>query len=132
MDQLGFYQNDVSALASLDIKSYERIFKIFKASEEGKEFYFYNILKKIEFPELDDTIIEYYDVLARMPLSIVSYKVYGDMKSWWIIYLLNKDKFEGVPFWVEGGTQLKYIKDSVRSSIYLDITQSTVFGGRHY
>jgi len=132
MDQLGYYQNDVPSLSTLDIKSYERIFKVFKAVEDDKEFYYYNILKKIDFPELDSTFIEYYDVQARMPLSIVSYKIYGDMKSWWIIYLLNKDKFDGVPFWVEGSTQLKYIKSSIRSSIYLDITQATVFGGRHY
>ena len=92
----------------------------------------YNILKRIDFPELDSQYIEYYDVPTRTAMTIVSYKIYEDIKSWWILYLLNKDKFEGAPFYVEGGTQLKYIKDEIRSAIYQDITQATVFSGRHY
>lgn len=132
MDQIGQYQNNIPSLSTLDIKSYERIFKVFKASEDDKDFYYYNILNKVEFPTIDSQFIEYYDVPARMPLTTVSYKIYGDIRSWWIIYLLNKDKFVGAPFWVEGGVTLRYINDSIRSAIYLDITQATVFNNRHY
>jgi hypothetical protein len=132
MDQVGKYQNEIISLSALDIKNYERIFKVYYDEIDGKQFPHYNILKKIDFPELDSSVIEYHDVLTRTPMTTVSYDVYGDIRSWWIIYLLNKDKFTGPPFWVEGGTQLKYIKSALRSSIYLDITQNTIFAGRHF
>lgn len=132
MDQIGKYQNQMDSLSSLSMKRYERIFKIYKDFIDDKEFYFYNTLKKIEFPELDESVIGHHDVLARSPMTTVSYDIYGDIESWWILYLLNKDKFKGVPFWVEGGTTLKYILPGVLGSIYFDITNATVFGGRHF
>jgi len=132
MIKTGKYQNEITELPDLGIRDYERIFKIFKQSVEDKDFYVYNILKKIEFPEIDSQYIEFYDVQKRTPLSILSYQIYEDMKSWWILYLLNLDTFTGAPFYVEGGTQIKYIKDSVRAAIYEDITNDTVYAGRHY
>lgn len=132
MIEKGQYQNEIPSLSALNVKDYERIFKIFKASTDEKEFFYYNILKKIEFPTLDSQFINYYDVKTRMPLTTISYNIYRDIKSWWILYLLNKDKFDGAPFYVEGGVQLAYITDSLRGIIYSDITQGTVFGGRHY
>ena len=132
MINIGNYQNQIESLSSLDIRSYERIFKLFQASVNGKDFYVYNILKKIEFPEIDSRYIEFKDVQTKTALSILSYQIYKDMNSWWILYLLNKDAFQGAPFYVNGGTQIKYITDAVRSSIYQDITQSTVFSGRHF
>ncbi len=132
MDQIGQYQNDIPSLSSLGLESYERIFKVFKDTIENKDFYYYNILKKIEFPDLNSDVVEYHTVNSRTPLTTVSYDIYGDIKSWWIIYLLNKEAFVGPPFWVEGGTRLKYIKNELRTLIYLDVTQNTVFGGRHY
>jgi hypothetical protein len=132
MIELGAYQNEVVGLSSLNIKDYERIFKVFKASVDDKEFYHYNILKKISFPVIDSEFIQYYKVKSRMPMTTISYNIYGDIKSWWILYLLNKDKFTGAPFYVDGGVQLAYISDSLRGLIYSDITQSTVFGGRHF
>lgn len=132
MIDTGNYQNQVPSLSALSMKDYERIFKIFKQSVDDKEFYTYNILKKLEFPEIDSQFLGFYDVNARMPLTLLSWKIYGDIKSWWILYLLNIDKFEGAPFYVNGGTQIKYIIDGFRTAIYFDITQATIFGGRHY
>jgi len=132
MIELGQYQNTVPSLSALSIKDYERIFKVFKAATDDKEFFYYNILKKIDFPIIDSQYIRYYDVQTRLPMTTVSYNIYGDIKSWWILYLLNKDKFTGAPFYVEGGVQLAYITDALRGLIYSDITQGTIFGGRHY
>jgi hypothetical protein len=132
MIDTGKYQNQISSLSALQLTDYERIFKIFEQSINDKKFYVYNILNKVDFPTLDSKYIEYFDVPTRIPLTTLSYQIYGDIKSWWILYLLNLDKFDGAPFYVEGGTQIKHIKDYIRVSIYQDITQSTVFGGRHY
>lgn len=132
MIDTGLYQSQITTLSSLDLQAYERIFKIFQQSNDDKNFYTYNILDRIDFPEIDSQYIQYFDVKTRMPLTIVSYQIYEDIKSWWILYLLNKDKFTGAPFYVDGGTQLKYIVDNVRTAIYSDITQSTIFSNRHY
>lgn len=128
----GNYQNEVESLSSLSIRDYERIFKVFKQSTDDKEFYTYNILNKIDFPEIDSQFIEFYTPPSRMAMTILSYNIYGDIKSWWILYLLNKDKFTGAPFYVDGGVQIKYITDAIRVAIYQDITDATIFGGRHY
>lgn len=128
----GEYQNNVEQLSALDIKSYERIFKIFKSSVDNKEFYTFNTLKSITFPEIDGSYIDYYTVKTKTPMTILSYEIYGDIKSWWILYLLNKELFTGAPFYVSGGNKIRYVKDYVRTLIYADITQSTVFGGRHF
>jgi hypothetical protein len=132
MIDTGKYQNEIKDLPLLEVGNYENIFKIFQASVDDKNFYTYNILKNIEFPEIDSSYIKYYTPNKRMALTIVSYEIYEDIRSWWIIYLLNKDKFTGAPFYVEAGVQLKYIIDVFRSSIYEDITNSTIFGGKHY
>jgi hypothetical protein len=132
MIEIGDYRNNVISLSALDINEYERIFKVFKTSTNDKDFYTYNTLKKIEFPELNSDYIDYYNVLSRMALTTLSYNIYGNIKLWWIIYLLNKEIFTGAPFYVEGGNQLKYIKPFILGSLYFDITKSTVFGGRHY
>jgi hypothetical protein len=132
MDQNGTYQDQIPALSSLDIRSYERIFKVFEASSYDKNFYYYNILKKIEIPELDSIYIDYVDITIKTPLTTVSYNLYNDIKSWWILYIMNKDKFQGPPFWVDGGVQLKYLKSEFRTLLYNEITKNTVFGGRHF
>ena len=132
MVDAGQYQNEITSLSALNVEDYERIFKIFKQSLNDKEFYTYNILKKIEFPTLGNQFLQFYNVQARTPLTTLSYRIYGDIKSWWIIYLLNKDKFNGAPFYMNGGTEISYIPIAYKTSIYIDITNSTIFGGRHY
>ena len=132
MKKLGQYQNEITDLAELDIWNYERIFKIHEKTNSGKRFYFYNILRKIELPEniQSDLTLHHY-VKARTPLTTVSYNIYGDIESWWIIYLLNKKSIPDL-FWVDGGTQLKYLTDTGLALIYNEITRQIHFYGRHY
>lgn len=132
MNDYGQYQNGIDSLSALGMIDYERIFKVFQASVNDKEFYYYNILKKIEFPEISSDFLQYYDVRSRMPMTTVSYEIYGNIKSWWILYLLNKDVFDGPPFYVDGGVQLKYITDDFVSLVMDDVTQSTVYANRHF
>lgn len=132
MVDAGQYQNQITSLSALNVEDYERIFKIFKQSIDDKNFYTYNILKKIEFPTLGNEFLKFYNVQSKMPLTTLSYRIYGDIKSWWIIYLLNKDKFDGAPFYVNGGTEISYIPLVYKTAVYIDITNSTIFGGRHY
>jgi hypothetical protein len=49
--KLGKYQNEITALSAVDLGRYENIFKVYTEPTNGKQFYFYNILNKIEFPK---------------------------------------------------------------------------------
>lgn len=132
MSEYGNYQNSIPSLSSLDIKNYERIFKVYGAFSGDKEFPYYNILNKVELENIDPQYVDFYDVKTKTPMTTISNNIYGDIISWWIIYLMNKEKFDGPPFWVEGGVKLKFLKPEFRTLLYLDITQNTVFARRHF
>ena len=122
----GKYQDEVSALPDLPLNRYERIFKLFTEPNNGKEFYFYNILNKMEFPSnIDSSLLDTHIVKGRQALTSTSYDIYGDIHSWWIIYLLNKETI-GNSFFAEGGLELTYIIPSKRGLIYQQMTEATL------
>jgi len=128
----GKYQDDIEELESLPLTRYERIFRIYTEGKNGKQFYFYNILNKIEFPDnIDPMLLDLYTVKSREPLTTTSHTLYGDIESWWMIYLLNKPLLKN-KFYAEGGMQLKYIKKTKRGIIYQQITDTTAFSNRHF
>lgn len=131
--QLGNYQSDVQSLSALSITAYERIFKVYKTERNTKEFMFYNILKKIEIPDtIDDEFVSFYKVKANIPLTILSYQIYDDMKLWWLLFLVNKKTLEANRFVVPSGTQIVYIKPEYLSLVLSQITKITQGNGRHY
>jgi hypothetical protein len=131
--QLGNYQSDIKSLSSLSITAYERIFKLYTTEKNTKEFLFYNILKKIEIPDtIDDELVSFYNVKSDMPLTILSYKIYGDMKLWWLLFLINKKTLETNRFVVSGGIQIEYIKPEYLSLVLSQITKITQGNGRHF
>ncbi len=132
MNTLGTLQDDINDLPDLSLERYERIFKIYEASVDEKKFYFYNILNKIVFPDnINSNLTGLYVVNSRLPLTTISYNIYGDIFSWWMIYILNKDQIDKL-FYVEAGTQLKYILPDQRALVYNQITRDLIFNGRHF
>ena len=133
MNTLGEYQNNITGLSALDLSNYERIFKVFTDTNNSKDFYFYNILKKIELPiNIDSEFIDFYKVESPLPLTILSHKIYNDIKLWWLIFLLNKEAIGDNIFVIPGGTQIKYLKKYTLAFVYNQITNSTVYNGKHY
>ena len=131
--KLGNYQSDIKSLSSLSITAYERIFKLYTTEKNTKEFLFYNILKKIEIPDtIDDEFVSFYTVKSNMPLTILSYKIYGDIKLWWLLFLVNKKTLEANRFVVSGGVQIEYIKPEYLSLVLSQITKITQGNGRHF
>jgi len=133
MDTLGKYQNNIPVLKKLNLEHYERIFKVFETVNNGKSFYYYNILKKIQFPDnIDSGITKFYTTPSTLPLTTVSYNIYNDIRLWWLILLINKDKLGPVAFTVPAGTQLKYIDSKFLDTIFFQITKLVILNGRHY
>lgn len=133
MTILGSYQNDTPGLSALEITDYERIFKIFTDENDKKIFYFYNILKKISLPDnINSEYLQYYRVDSNLPLTTISYKIYNNIKLWWLISLLNRKEIGSNIFVIPGGTQLKYIKTEYLPVVFYQITKSTIYNGKHY
>tara|TARA_R100000329_G_C7598171_1_gene212154 strand:- start:783 stop:1190 length:408 start_codon:yes stop_codon:yes gene_type:complete len=128
----GKYQDQIKELPKLPLSRYERIFKVYTEGKDGKQFYFYNLLNRIEMPSnINSNLLDTHIVTSRQALTITSYDIYGDIFSWWIIYLLNKDVI-GNSFFAEGGQQLKYIIPSKRGLLYQQMTDATVFNNKHF
>jgi len=139
--KLGEYLNDLPprtvGLSALPISRYERIFKLHTAAPElpipnDKQFYFYNILNKLEFPtNIESSLLSSYNVKSREAFTAISYKLYNTIDNWWIIWYLNKDQLHR-KFYAEGGQELTYLLPAGRDIIYQQITQYTTVGNRHY
>jgi len=130
--KLGKYQDDITELPELPITRYERSLKVNTALKDDKEFFIYNILSKIEFPDnIQSNIIGLYTSKGDEPLTTSSYNIYNDIDSWWMLYLLNKSLI-GNAFFVSGGTQLQYILPEFRDLVYNSITRATIFDNRHF
>ena len=128
----GEYQDNIEVLPDVPLSRYERIFRVYTEGKDGKQFYFYNLLNKIEFPtNLDPSLLDTYVVQSREPLTATSYNIYGDIDSWWIIYLLNKNLLKK-KFYADGGQQLTYILADKRGLVYQQITNTTVYNDRHF
>lgn len=84
----GNYQNNIIELKNLELTRYENIFKIFNTGD--KNFYYYNIVKKISIPDNLDERLFYHVILPKgIPLTTLSYNAYGTIDLWWLILILN-------------------------------------------
>jgi hypothetical protein len=84
----GKYQNNIPDLPTLESYRFENIFRVYETGE--RDYYFYNIIKKIELP--DDLNSNYFDAIKlvkKSPLTTISYNAYGTMHLWWLILIVN-------------------------------------------
>ncbi len=133
MKKLGELQNEITDLPKLSQSDYERIFHVYAQESNGKQFYYYNILNKISIPDIvNPQLIQLHQVEADLPFTTVAYDVYGSIKSWWLIYILNKEVFAQNPFVIPGGTQLRIFTQDALSLVFGAITQTMAFNDRHY
>jgi hypothetical protein len=103
----GNYQNRIVELRNLDLTRYENIFKIYNTGE--KNFYYYNINKKITLPDDIDERLFYHVILPKgTPLTTLSYNAYGTINLWWLILISNKitNPVKGLP----DGKKLRLLK----------------------
>lgn len=133
MNTQGLYQNDIDNLAPLDLQHYERIFKVFDVETKDRKFYFYNILRKIELPNnIDTELTNIYKAKTSLPLATLSYNIYGDIRLWWLLFLINKQAIGNNIFIIPAETQIKFIKPQYLETIFTQITNLSIFNGRHY
>ena len=97
--------NDIDELSNLSDNRYENIFNM----GTNNNYFFYNIIKTIKFPEeLDSSIFDYKIINQKLPYTAVSYNVYGTQNLWWLILLSNN--ITNPVDVIIPGTRLKIIK----------------------
>ena len=80
-------RNKEQDLTSLPETQYENIFNIAKVDE----YFFYNIIKKISFPDnLGEEIYFEKFITSNMPWTTFAHTVYGTQDLWWLICCTNK------------------------------------------
>jgi hypothetical protein len=112
---IGEKRNTVTDLETISLELYENIFKVNLLKNKDKNFYFYNTLNKVMFPDnLDGSIYKEVAVQTDTPWTTLSFNLYGTINLWWVVYLINKPKYI---FLAKGGTTVKYITTSAITSI---------------
>jgi len=112
---IGEKRNTVTDLETISLELYENIFKVNLLENKDKNFYFYNTLNKVIFPDnLDGSVYREVAVQADTPWTTLSFNLYGTINLWWVVYLINKPKYI---FLAKGGTTIKYITPSAITSI---------------
>ncbi|MEO6584422.1 MAG: hypothetical protein ABIO05_08865 [Ferruginibacter sp.] len=80
-------QDNIPDLSNLDDYSYENIFSVY----ERDGMYFYNLLNTITFPtEINPLLYSNYIVNGNLSWQLLSYKLYGTIKLWWVICAVNQ------------------------------------------
>ncbi len=114
----GQYQNKIDFLPDLELYRYENIFKLYKHSDD---YYYYNILKKIVIPEdINEQIFDFVKFPQRMPLTTLSFKIYGTTYLWWLILIVNNITN---PFSIEPGRKIRYVKKDFLKIVLESIKQ---------
>lgn len=119
MADFGKFQEDVTELSTLEQYRYENIFKIYETGD--KDFFYYNILKKIKIPDdVDNNLFSAVSYNNALPITTLSYKIYGTTYLWWLIMIVNNITN---PAKIAGGTRIKFIKKQYLKPIIDSIKQ---------
>lgn len=115
----GEYQNKIDQLPSLETYRYENIFKVYQ--QGSKNFFFYNILKKISLPDnINEQVFDFIRLPQGMPLTTLSYRIYGTTHLWWLIMIINNIKN---PTIIEPGIKIRIIKKVFLKTVLDSIKQ---------
>ena len=110
--------NEISDLSPLEDTRYENIFKV----AQSDKYFFYNITKKVTFPEdLSTDIFFQMAPTARMPWTTLAHQVYGDQNLWWLICCVNK--IQNPINNPTPGRTYKFIKPTYVSRILVEINK---------
>lgn len=116
----GAKQNQIEELNKLSNNLYENIFKVNLLETKETDFYFYNLLNKVIFPDdISDEFIDEKVLTSDKPWTMLSHELYGTISLWWVVYLLNKPEYI---FKALAGVSYKYIKPSAITTVLQQIT----------
>lgn len=112
-----YKNNDIPILPQISSIRYENLFNVYKFFNNGKEFYYYNVTNKLAIPQLvDKNFLLSTTFDSKIPLPLASFKLYGTIDLWYIIYILNTNT--GKPrFFVDAGEEIVYLRQEFISNL---------------
>ena len=111
-------QNDLTDIHyTLSPQQYENIFNVYTDSNIG---YFYNLLKKVNFPsDLSNDVYDVYTIQPSDTWPLISWKMYNSIILWWVICSLNN--IENPLIMPPVGTEIKILKIRYLQGVLSDI-----------
>jgi hypothetical protein len=94
-------------------QNYENIFNV---HQDKDDMYYYDLLKKVNFPEnLNENTFKVYSVTRGDSWALIAWKHYRNVKLWWTICAVNQ--ITNPTQLPETGSQIKIINATVIRSI---------------
>lgn len=116
-------QKDISSLDALSPLRYENLFTVNQAETDNKKFYYYNISNKLMLPEnIDSQALDSVVFDRPLPWTIASYKIYGSIYLWYILFMLNSKKIKS-KFLIPAGESVVFIKPQFVNDIISKINE---------
>lgn len=80
---------NIRDIPTISDEYYENIFNVYNTKDD---YYYYNISKKVSFnlADVDNSNVNYVYIDAPMPLTTISFNLYGTIHLWWIVAQMNK------------------------------------------
>lgn len=81
----------ISTIPAVASDYYENIFNVYNTEDAG-QFYYFNISNKvvIDVTNIDEQYIDYIYSDTPMPLTTLSFRLFGSMHLWWLVAVMNK------------------------------------------
>lgn len=119
IEDLQKYRNEINELVNIKYTRYENIFQVAK----NDSYYFYNILKKVNFPnDIDSRLFDEVIVTTNIPYTTLSQQYHGTQDLWWLICLVNK--IQNPVTNIKAGTKLKILTNDAVSRVLAAIEEN--------
>lgn len=81
----------VPNIPTVGAEYYENIFNVYKTQNSDAYDYF-NISNKVEIDttNIDENYLQYFYIDSPIPLTTLSYRIFGTQHLWWLIVAMNK------------------------------------------
>jgi hypothetical protein len=86
-----FLPQTVPNIPTVGAEYYENIFNVYKTQNSAAYDYF-NISSKVEIDttNIDENYLQYFHIDTPIPLTTLSYRIFGTQHLWWLIVAMNK------------------------------------------
>lgn len=81
----------VPDIPTVGAEYYENIFNMYQTQDEDAYNYF-NISNKVEIDveNIDENYLDFFYIDTPIPLTTLSYRIFGTQHLWWLIVAMNK------------------------------------------
>lgn len=88
--QIPLKPTNINNIPPIGGEYYENILNVYQ-TQDVDNYYYYNISKKITFDinNVDEAYVEYIFIDSAMPLTTISFRLFGTMHLWWLIAIMN-------------------------------------------